>query len=204
MSELQCQQCQSASTLATLDLTTDPLPHERSLGVLWDTEQDKFTFHYQSLIKPDTRRGVLSTVASLFDPLGLTASFALQGRIILQETCRDNSDWDAPLTKSLLTRWSAWKSDLTSVSQITIHRCLTLHDFDSIQSAQLHTFANASTAGHGHCTYLRLVSSTRKVHAALLSSKAKVNDSGGDDGKLKPKAVASVIRSRPLKRSVLT
>lgn len=110
----------------------------------------------------------------MFDPLGLIAPFVLKGRVILQETCRDNTDWDAPLKDSLLTKWSAWKSDLTTVSQITIPRCMTPHGFDSIQSAELHTFADASTAGHGHCTYLRLVSCTKRVHSALLSSKAKV------------------------------
>ena len=172
MSHLPRSEC--SNTLATLDLSSDPLPQERSLGVLWDTEKDQFTFQHCSLNKPDTRRGVLSTVASVFDPLGLIAPFALQGRIILQETCRGNPDWDVPLINSLLTRWSAWKTDLTSVGQISIPRCLTPHDFNSVESAQLHTFADASTVGYGHCTYLRFVNSARKVHAALLSSKAKV------------------------------
>jgi len=127
MSHLPRSEC--ASALASLDLTSDPLPQERSLGVLWDTERDQFTFHHDSSSKPNTRRGVLSTVASVFDPIGLIAPFTLQGRIILQESCRSNSDWDTPLEQSLLNRWSAWKSDLTNVCKIAIPRCITPHDF---------------------------------------------------------------------------
>jgi hypothetical protein len=172
MSQIPRSEC--ASALANLELNTDPLPQERSLGVLWNTEKDLFTFKYEPPSKPDTRRGVLSTVASDFDPLGLISPFILKGKIILQESCRRKAEWDSPLEPSLLSRWSAWKSDLNYVDQITIPRCITPHDFGSIASAQLHTFADASTVGHGHCTYLRLVNSMHKVHVSLLASKSKV------------------------------
>ncbi|XP_067934975.1 uncharacterized protein [Watersipora subatra] len=172
MAALPRSEC--ASALADLDLTSEPLPPERSLGVLWDTNTDHFTFKHEVPSKPDTRRGVLSSVASVFDPLGLISPFTLKGRMILQDTCKGNSEWDAPLDSTLLKRWSDWKSDLTNVNHIRVPRCLTPSTFDKLKSAQIHTFADASTTGHGHCSYLRLVDTNNRVHVALLASKAKV------------------------------
>ncbi|XP_067952075.1 uncharacterized protein [Watersipora subatra] len=162
------------SVLASLALTSEPLPQERSLGVLWDTNQDIFTFKHEPPSKPNTRRGVLSSVASVFDPLGLISPFTLKGRIILQETCKQNYNWDTPLESSLLNCWAKWKSDLSNVHNVQVPRCVSPRAFNQIESAQLHTFTDASTTGYGHCTYLRLVNTNRKVHVALLASKAKV------------------------------
>ena len=173
MANLPRDEC--AGALANLDLTSDPLPQERSLGVLWDTNNDHFTFKHEAPSKPDTRRGVLSTVASVFDPLGIISPFILKGRIIVQETCRIKSDWDTPLSSSLSKLWSDWKSDLPNVHKVKVPRCVTPKSFGKIKAAQLHTFADASTNGHGHCTYLRLVDTNHKVHVALLASKARVN-----------------------------
>jgi hypothetical protein len=47
--------------------------------------------------KPFTRRGVLSSINSLFDPLGLTAPVTIAGKSLLREAMTGNHDWDAPL-----------------------------------------------------------------------------------------------------------
>lgn len=93
-----------ASALADLLLTSEPLPQERSLGVLQDVDQDFFTFKHEIPARRDTRRGVLSSVASVFDPLGLTAPFTLKGKVILQEACKNNSKRDDQL-KSKVPRF---------------------------------------------------------------------------------------------------
>ena len=68
-----------------LDLRHDTLPAQRSLGVYWDLESDSFTFRISMKDKPFTRRGVLSNVNSIYDPLGLAAPVTLEGRKILQQ-----------------------------------------------------------------------------------------------------------------------
>ena len=55
-----------------LDLRCDSLPAQRSLGVFWDRKNDSFTFQVTLPDKPFTRRGVLFTVNSVYDPLGET------------------------------------------------------------------------------------------------------------------------------------
>jgi len=42
---------------------------KRALGVYWDAQSDTFTFKALQSGKPPTKRGVLSTVSSLFDTL---------------------------------------------------------------------------------------------------------------------------------------
>lgn len=56
-----------------LDLDLDQV--ERALGVYWDTQSDTFRFRTVQACKPFTKRGVLSIVSSLFDPLGFLAPF---------------------------------------------------------------------------------------------------------------------------------
>ena len=75
---------ESADDLKGLDLVFDQLPVERALGIHWCVESDQFHFR----ITPLTRRGILSTVASLYDPLGFIAPFVLEGKRVLQEMCR--------------------------------------------------------------------------------------------------------------------
>ena len=58
-----------------------------SLGMQWCIEIDKFTFRITLQDQPCTRRGIHSTVNSVYDPLALLAPVKLKGKIILQEMC---------------------------------------------------------------------------------------------------------------------
>lgn len=54
-------------------------------------EADEFQFRAVVKKNPLTRRGVLSMVASVYDPLGFVALYVLVCKLILQELCRDKS-----------------------------------------------------------------------------------------------------------------
>ena len=68
-----------------LDLHLDKLPINRTLGLSWDAETDEFYFSSVKTDKPSTKRGILSVVSSLFDPLGFLAPFILPVKVLLQE-----------------------------------------------------------------------------------------------------------------------
>ncbi|KAK3735268.1 hypothetical protein QZH41_001047 [Actinostola sp. cb2023] len=59
-----------AKDLKDLDLRHDPMPIQRSLGTYWCIESDTFGFRIELTAKPMTRRGILSTISSVYDPLG--------------------------------------------------------------------------------------------------------------------------------------
>lgn len=73
-----------ANDLKDLDLGADTLPMQCSLGVSWNLRNNTFTFQVPDEKKPFTRRGVLLTVNSLYDPLGFIAPVTIQGKDILR------------------------------------------------------------------------------------------------------------------------
>ena len=56
----------------SIALKCDNLPVERALGIQWCIQSDSFGFRIIVNSKPFTRRGILSTVSSIFDPLGFS------------------------------------------------------------------------------------------------------------------------------------
>ena len=78
-----------APSIVSLDLQVDELPMERALGIQWDVDRDQFRFLTLKVTsKPATRRGILSTLSSLFDPLGFLAPVILTAKLILQNLCK--------------------------------------------------------------------------------------------------------------------
>jgi len=94
-----------AKGLKNLDLHQSSLPMERALGVQWCMETDLFQFWITLQDKPLTRRGILSTVSSVYDPLGYLAPFILIGKQILQQLCHDKADWDEPIPDQAQVNW---------------------------------------------------------------------------------------------------
>ena len=60
------------------ELALGCLPEDKALGVKWDTQKDTLEFTIKPVEKPSTRRGLLSMLSSVYDPLGLGAPFMLK------------------------------------------------------------------------------------------------------------------------------
>ena len=73
------------SNLKNLSFDKSQLPQQRSLGVGWNLNSDSFFFTVNTRDRPFTRRGILSTVNSIFDPLGFLAPMTINGKLILKE-----------------------------------------------------------------------------------------------------------------------
>ena len=123
--------------------------------------------------QPCTRRGMLSTISSVYDPLGFIAPVVLVGKRILQEIC-DDSSWDEPVEGDILSRWENWRSQLPLLETISIPRCFKPSDFGKVVSAQLHNMSDASGSGYGQCSYLLLVHDNNRIHCSFVVGKAHV------------------------------
>jgi hypothetical protein len=163
-----------AATVKNQDLYIDKLPNERSLGVTWRLEEDLFSFEVPSWDKPSTRRGMLSALSSLYDPLGLISPFALRGRLILQELTCACIGWDEELPRAIAQRWEEWVADLPLLSDFAISRCVKPKNFGTVLTAELHHFSDASLAGYGTASYLRLTDDLGQVHCVLLIGKSRL------------------------------
>ena len=155
-------------------MSFDALPIERALGIEWCVESDSFQFRIILKDQPLTRRGILSTVSSVYDPLGFLAPFILTGKLILQEMCREGMDWDEPLPELLRPKWEQWRSDLPSLTELKIRRCFKPEGFSDLKTVEIHHFSDASFTGYGQCSYSRLVDINDKVHCSLIMGKARV------------------------------
>ncbi|KAJ7985811.1 hypothetical protein DPEC_G00344340 [Dallia pectoralis] len=93
------------------------MPQERALGIQWNVERDCFRFDNTLKDQPATRRGILSTVASIYDPLGFLAPYVLHGKRILQEMCHQGINWDESLPEALRPRWESWQHDFANLDK---------------------------------------------------------------------------------------
>ena len=99
--------------------------------------------------RPMTRRGVLSVVCSLFDPLSFVAPYVMKGELLLQEPCRQKLEWDEILGQREREQWERWLADLTRLQEIRIERCIKPKDFGEVKETQLHLFSDGSRVGYG-------------------------------------------------------
>ena len=157
-----------------LDIPSEQLPIERVLGVQWSVELDCFGFSIILKDQPLTRRGVLSTVASVYDPLGFLAPLMLRAKRILQEVCQKGLNWDDPISEDVRPRWEQWKSDLLRLKELQITRCFEKRNMDRRKTYELHNFADASTYGYGQCSYLRVRDENENVNVTLVMGKSRV------------------------------
>ncbi|XP_058456776.1 uncharacterized protein LOC131434146 [Malaya genurostris] len=115
----------------------------KTLGLLWDPENDIFRFHCD--LKPissiPTKRIVLSEISRLFDPLGLVAPVIVLAKEIMQRLWKDGLGWDDPLENDILQSWLLFRESLSYVNQIKIPRFVGL---ECIEYFEVHGFADAS------------------------------------------------------------
>ncbi|XP_015748758.1 PREDICTED: uncharacterized protein LOC107328549 [Acropora digitifera] len=165
---------QRANEIREFDMTKDLLPMERALGVQWCVESDHLQFHVELKDRPLTRRGLLASVSSIYDPLGLAAPFLLTGKCIVQELCMGKTEWDEPVPDTIWSQWQKWRSEIHSLAELNIRRCHKTKDFGELKSIELHNFSDASVVGYGQCSYLRMVNVHDEVHCSLVMAKSRV------------------------------
>ena len=120
------------------------LPSDRALGMNWDVERDSFIFDIDITRKAAeqavTRRSMLSTTASLFDPLGFLSPVLLIPKMIMQQLCRLKLDWDEPAPVDLERQWLQWIGEMPLLQDQRIHRCLKPEHASGSFTTELHFF----------------------------------------------------------------
>ncbi|XP_077268718.1 uncharacterized protein LOC143900848 [Temnothorax americanus] len=146
----------------------------RILGIQWDQARDVLQFSYktQDYSSIVNKRGILSEVAKLFDPLGLLGPMITSAKLILQEFWQAGVEWDETVPQHLHSRWMAFKQGLSKLSQIQVHRRVKFAT--DPQSVQIHGFCDASQRAYGACFYVRTGEGAGNYRIELLCSKSRV------------------------------
>ena len=143
--------------------TEDHLDHEdryihcqadKALGLGWNVKYDKL--YITSKLKHATARAeLLSSLAAVFDPLGLITPLTIYGKLIFQDTSRLKLQWQSSLPTALQEEWNSWVDFMQSVGDISVSRCLVPPQFqDGV--FELHVFSDASTKAYATPAHLLL------------------------------------------------
>ena len=82
----------------------DDLSTEKAL--CWNIEKNTFGFKTNLGEKALTRRGMLSMVSKIYDPLGFASPFLLKGKRILQALCKSNYSWYEAVSDEYIKDWN--------------------------------------------------------------------------------------------------
>ena len=127
-----------------LNLSLDDLPVERTVGLYWDVETDNLRFKINRSDKPATRRGITSTINTVYDPLGFGNPFLLPVKLLLRRLCKLKLDWDNDIPDSEKWKWTSWLSDLPSLTAFQVSRFYKPPTLKQVQHATQHHFCDSS------------------------------------------------------------
>ncbi|XP_077971336.1 uncharacterized protein LOC120346540 [Styela clava] len=161
-----------ADTASSVNLIPEKI--DRVLGIKWNIQEDCFGFDVNVKSKPATKRGILSVLSSIFDPMGIVAPVILKARILMQQLCRNNYGWDDEISNSENLLWNRWLEDIPEPENIFMQRCFAPSGFGNIVTRQIHHFADGSAVAYGTVSYLRLINEDGTIHVAFLLGKAQL------------------------------
>ena len=157
-----------------MDIAQDELPTERALGLFWNVEDDTLGFKVKFKKKPATRRGILSIVNSVYDPLGLGVPVVQPVKVLMQRLCKLKLGWDDPIPQSEEKVWLMWLEQLPMLTTFRVPRSYKPKCFGKVVDARLHYFSDASLEAYGAVSYLRLEDENSNVHCVLVFGRSRL------------------------------
>ena len=154
-----------------MDLSHGEVPLQHSLGLGWELCPDVFTIRVSSEEKPLTRRGILLTVNSIFDPLGFLSPVTLQGKVILRDMAIEKKGWDEPIPGGTQQLGEDWRS---SLKHLNVPRCYIPGGLHGGKSLQLHVFSDALEVAIAVTVYIKAVDVSVEAHVGFVWGKSKV------------------------------
>ena len=158
--------------IINLDRSSQPI--ERALGLMWDLVDDTFVFKPILKTYTKTKRGILSLVATIFDPLGILTPCMLEAKLIIQELWKKGIDWDEDLPNYLNIRWMKWFDQLVDINKVKLPRWIGFHEYENYKT-ELIIFCDASKLAYGAVSYIKLTNlDTQHIDCSFLLAKSRL------------------------------
>ncbi|CAK1593694.1 unnamed protein product [Parnassius mnemosyne] len=141
------------------------------LGLYWRPHDDEFAFKVISDDRPCTKRNILSSVARLFDVLGLVAPVILYAKLLIKELWIAKIDWDADPPERITRLWNEFRRELPLLAQMKFPRHLRVVHGCSVT---ILGFADASEKAYGAAVYIRVDVKQIQTTVILSCAKSKV------------------------------
>lgn len=165
-------QLESGGVLSSKDLNIGTVEPSKTLGLGWITSSDQLCFPIgKSIASCNSKRGILSVIAQIFDPLGLLAPCVIRMKLILQRLWLDKLSWDDQLSPEVSKIWEDIINNLPLLNNIRVPR----HAMSArCKIIELHIFTDASESAYGSCAYVRSISEYGEILVRLLIAKSRV------------------------------
>ena len=123
---------------------------EKILGYKYNTKNDCMYLSSSEVNKNvTTKRGILSQISSLYDPLSVFLPVTIRGRILMRDLWENKYDWDQEVSPEFIKTWLILANDLCKLSSISFPR-FTLRDD---RKFELYVFCDASQNAYGFSAY---------------------------------------------------
>ncbi|KAL7293519.1 hypothetical protein TKK_0012962 [Trichogramma kaykai] len=89
------------------------------LGLLWTPSTDALHYHVPAVSTAEaTKRGILSAVAKLYDPLGFLSPVIIRAKILLQDLWLLGIDWDAKPSEATTQAWREFQEHIAYAAAV--------------------------------------------------------------------------------------
>ena len=148
--------------------------HAGLLGMMWNPKEDTLQFPRKAIVIPPdvkfTKRQVLSSVSSTFDPIGLISPVLVPAKKFISSLWDKGFDWDEILPDELQQQYNQIAKEIEAASTFVTSRYL---DFDKALPVEMHVFCDACpTTAAGCCVFF---AQNQKVR--FIGSKVKLSSS---------------------------
>ncbi|XP_050547407.1 uncharacterized protein LOC126909072 [Daktulosphaira vitifoliae] len=141
------------------------------LGLRWNHRDDFLYYSYEPNSLVTTKRGMLSLIARIFNPLCLISPVVFLAKQLMQRVWKAQLDWDDQLPTEILDLWCSFISELPSLQNLTIPRFIhTRHRIKGI----LCGFCDASERGCAAMVYLRIENASGPPSISMIGTKTKL------------------------------
>ncbi|XP_073966399.1 uncharacterized protein isoform X2 [Choristoneura fumiferana] len=122
------------------------------LGLDWNLEDDTLHLRTKVLNNANTKRGILKSIASIYDPCGYTVPTLLSAKLLLQDLWKTKIKWDTPLPQDIVDQWNEIKGNLDEVKETSLTRRYLKNSQNN--DCQIHCFSDASTRAYSAVVYI--------------------------------------------------
>ncbi|XP_066595392.1 uncharacterized protein [Prorops nasuta] len=143
----------------------------KALGISWMPQQDmlKYRVRIRKRIKVP-KRAILSTIAQIFDLLGLLSPIIIKAKILMQRMWQMDLEWDEIVPPYIYSAWQIFIDKLPGIEDLRVPKCI------FIQACiywSLHGFCDSSEVVYGACFYVCSHNSQERTNR-LVCSKTRV------------------------------
>ena len=135
----------------------------------WDKQRDTFIVEIPTESQCLTKRNILKTLASIYDPLGFISHVLLIGKILFRNVCDLRIRWDNEIPQEIENKWVKWVNSLNI--KIEIPRSISIRE--TMTNIDIHLFSDASI--NGVCTVAHaVIYQPNTISQGLIAGKSRL------------------------------